>query len=432
VTLSRVLRVAAAGLAVLVLGAGAWILAGNAYAARREREAGLVFEAAFGPRAAMAARYEASAKNTEAGKAETLARAVGYDLSLKARGSRGADGRGGFSEKERAAVSGYVTAQLVRPDDSVGAPSPEVATLLDKRRAALTAFEELFASAPPPRWGWDPVVTAGERREPNLLGHIQLQRLLIADALASAAGGKGPAASRALEASWKLNEGLASRPDVISQIMAIAVARYEAGALRRIDASAGDWTPRLTAMGSRARLVEAILLDHPRPADMAARYRSLRPAGVGWWAHNFVSILEEPAGRLADADYRSAWTRAIAELRDGPAFREREPDQKPGWSTTAILMSIVIPNIRLSFDRADRLALDAELTGKILRVEEIRRAQGAWPQPSAEIASSRFPGLSWNYTVGPGAMTIALNRKLPEQKSGLVLPTSFSSQATAP
>ncbi len=427
----RPTRIAVASLAAVVALGGVWIVGGNAYATRREREAAQMLEKTFGPRAALVAKYAAAGTNAEARDAERLARAVGYDLSPRVRGSRSGS-TAGFSEKERAAISDYVTAKLVRPDESVGAPSPEVATLLGRHRAALTTFEELFASAPPPRWGWDSAVTAGERREPNLLGHIQLQRLLVADALASAASGKGAAASRALEASWKLNEGLASRPEAISQIMAIAVARYEAGALRKIDASAEDWTPRLAAMGARANLVDALVLDQPRSTDMAERYLRLRPDGVGWWAHNFVSLLEEPRGRLGWADYSEAWARAIAGLRDEPAFRESAPDPKPGRSFSDIMLSISMPNIRNSFERADRLALDAELTGKILKVKQVRRAQGAWPQPSAEIAASHFPGLAWKYAVDGGAMTIALNRELPKPKAGLVLPTSFSSRAPSP
>jgi hypothetical protein len=158
----------------------------------------------------------------------------------------------------------------------------------------------------------------------------------------------------------------------------------------------------------------------------------MRPAGVGWWAHNLVSLLEEPRDRLADADDDEAFRRALAGLRDEPAFREEEPERFTGKSATGVTISIVIPNLRNAFQRADRLALEAELTGKILRLKEVRRARGAWPRPSAEISSSRFPGLSWNYSVDGGAMTIALVGRLPKPPSPFVLPTSFSSRAPSP
>lgn len=426
----RFIRIASFCFAALVAGAAAWIVGGNALAARREREVSRAFEGTFGPRAALEAKYVLAAANADAKKAEDLSRAVGYDIGPRKRRSAGA--ASSVPEAERAAVSEYVAAQVGRGDATVETPSLAVASVLSSRRAALSALEDALAAGSVPRWAVDPRADIGEHLEPNVLGHLQVQRLLIADALASAARGENGAASRTLDASWKLNEGLASRPEVTAKLIAIAVARYEAGALRKIDVSADVWKARLAAMGSRARLVEALVIEHRGPADAHAWYRRMRPDGVGWWGHNLVFALEEPGGRLADAAYGEAFRRALAELRDEPAFREAAPEPAPSRDTTAILMSIVMPNIRESFGRADRLALDAELTEKVLRTKAARAATGAWPPPSAEVAASRFPGLAWNYSVEGGTVTIALNRGVPHPKVGLVLPTSFSARAPAP
>ena len=138
VTKSRGLLLLAGGAAVLVAVACAWVYGGNAYAARREREAAQALWKTFGPRAALESKYVSGETNAEARRAEALANAVGYDLSPKARGSRDVNGGGEFSEKERAAIGDYVTAQLVRGDDSVSPPSPELAAILKKRRVPLT------------------------------------------------------------------------------------------------------------------------------------------------------------------------------------------------------------------------------------------------------------------------------------------------------
>ena len=114
---------------------------------------------------------------------------------------------------------------------------------------------------------------------------------------------------------------------------------------------------------------------------------------------------------------------------DEPAFSQTAPDAAPANDTTAIVVAISMPNIRNAFRRADRLALDAELTEKVLQAKAARTAAGAWPSPSAEIAASRFPGLGWNYRVDGGTMTIAPNRELPPPEAPLVIPTSFSSRA---
>jgi hypothetical protein len=277
-----------------------------------------------------------------------------------------------------------------------------------------------------PRWAFDPDADYEEQLASNGLGHIQTQRLLIADALASAARGDGAAAAHALEASWKLNQGLISRPEIVSEIIAVAVERYEAGALRMFVASPDVWSPRLAVMGSRAPIVDGLVLEHRTSRNLLARHRGLRPEGVGAWAYNLVSVLDEPAERIAWAGYGKDWAPALAALRDEPAFRERPSDSKPGWSTSAVIMSITIPSIRNSFERTDRLALEAELTGKILGARAARAATGKWPSPSPEAAASRFPGLAWNYAIEGDSMKIELNGKVPALKSPLILATSFS------
>ncbi len=432
VTRSRGLRLLAAGAAVLVVAVCVWVFAGDAYGAKREREAAHALEKTFGPRAALESKYASGETNAEARRVEELAKAVGYDLTPKPRGSRDANGGGEFSEKERAAIGDYVTAQLVRGDDSVSPPSPELAAILEKHRVPLTAFEEVLSSAPSPRWAFHPSASPENVPTPNLLGHMQMQRLLAADALAAAARGDSGAAGRVLEAAWRLTEGLAVRAETVSQLIAMASARLQAGVLRKVSASPEAWGPRLSAMGRRAPLVDALVLEHGDPRGFASRIRASVAGEEDGVANRFLDWLREPAARIWGAEYSESWGREIAKLRDAPAFEAPQEAPKNPRRPTEVILAIAIPNIRNSFDRADRLALDAELTGKILRMKEVRRTRGGWPQPSTEIAGSRFPGLSWNYAVDGGVMTIALARELPKPPSPFVLPTSFSSRTAAP
>ncbi|HEX7604538.1 MAG TPA: hypothetical protein VF316_23130, partial [Polyangiaceae bacterium] len=235
----RPVPTAAMGIAVLAAGAGLWIAGGNAIAAKREREASRSLESAFGSRAALAAKYALAVSNADAKKAEVLSNAVGYDIVPRQQGS--ARTVSSVPEAQRAAVSEYLTVQVSRSDSTVEAPSPDLAAILSSHRVALSALEDALVTGEAPRWACDPAVSYEARLSPNGLGHLQVQRLLIADALASVARGENGMAARALEASWKLNEGLASRPEVVAQLLAIAVARLEVGALRKIDVPADVW-----------------------------------------------------------------------------------------------------------------------------------------------------------------------------------------------
>jgi hypothetical protein len=420
--------VVAVSAALLAAGVFAWIVGGNALAARRERAAEREWEKAFGSHAFLVRKYTVAETNASARRVEELARELGVNLELR---TGPIDWKAStFPEAERAARWDYLRAELGRSAGLVMPPPPAVAEALASRRAPLSTFEEFLSSAPTPRWACDPSGHRDDWPHLPLTAHVQLQRLLVADALAFASKGESAAAARALEAAWALNGSAVARPEVTAQIIATAAFRGIAGALRRIDTPPGAWLARLEAMGARVRLAEGLTLERLRPETMRAQFRHGRPPGVGWWAHNVVSLLEEPRERLASADYDQGFCGALVGLRDGPAFREPEREREPGKDSTAVILSIAIPNIRNSFDRADRLALDAELTGKILRLREERRTAGEWPPPSAEISSSRFPGFAWTYRVDGGGMSIALPRELPKVSSGLVLPTSFSSASS--
>ena len=425
-------RVVVYSLTAVLLATGMWLVGGNMWAARREEQSDRAWTATFGSLDDLKKKYPTRGTNETAMRLEQVTHGTVFDLTPAVGSVQSRGGHLGAEWNRSQGAVDFLVAQIAKPEASIDPPANEATGFLEEKRAVVDAIEAILTTGPPPEWALDVSIPAEQRRMPNALGQIRIQRILLARALAAARAGRYDASVRSLEASWNLNESIRGRPETIPALIGLAVARLEVGALRKIDVSAQIWRTRLEATGSRSRLIDAIILEYPRPADLAMRYRHLRPAGVGWWAYNLVSLLEEPRDRLAWADYGEAWVHAIAGLRDEPAFRERAPDPKPGGSFATIMVSISIPNIRNSFDRADRLALDAELTGKILRVKEARRAQGAWPPPSAEIAASRFPGLSWNYAVDGGVMTIALARELPKPPSPFVLPTSFSSRASAP
>lgn len=431
-TRSRALRIVAAVLAAVAALAGVWIVGGNAWATRREAQCDRAWTATFGSLDDLKKKYPTRMTNETARRLEELTRGTVFDLTPVVGSVETKESRHGDDWNRSQGAVDFLLAQIAKPEASIDPPGEEAIRFLEEKRAVVDAIETLLTAGPPPEWALDVSIPAEERRMPNALGQIRIQRILLARALSAAKSGHEVVAARALEASWNLNESLRVRPETILALLGIGIARLEVGALRKVEVPADNWVPRLAAMGMRARLLDAIILGSPRPMEMAARYRRLKPAGVGWWAHNFVALVEEPRDRLADADYGEAYRRALAGLRDEPAFRDAESEAPPGDGATGGLLSIQIPNIRNAFQRADQLALEAELTGKILRVKEVRRAQGAWPQPSAEIASSRFPGLSWNYSVDGGAMTIALVGRLPKAPSPLVLPTSFSSRTPAP
>jgi len=416
--------VAAVSGALLVAGAAAWVVGGNAVAARRERAAAREWEAAFGPHAALVRRYTVPESSASARRVEEIAKEMGFDLALRSDGRRA---RGPLMDDEIAALRTYENGELTRTAAAPPSPPPRVVDLLASRRAALSTLEELLSSAPPPRWACDPSGSPEDWPTLPLAAHLQMLRLLVADSLFFSSKGEDAAGAAALEASWRLSSSLSARPEVTSQVVATAASRLLVGALRRTGGSRRVWAPRLADAGSRRWLLDALVLAHRSPGG--APVRTELPRDVGWWHVRALAAVREPLERIRDSDFDEGWRAALSTLRDAPAFRE---DSDAATVAASVRPSFV--NLRNAFARADRLALDAELTAKILRLEEARKGSGSWPEPSPEIASSRFPGLSWNYAVSGDTMTISLSRDLPSpfSKNSLVLPLSFSSGAPRP
>ena len=304
----------------------------------------------------------------------------------------------------------FLMAQVARPEASVDPPPEEAKRFLEEKSGALDALESLLIAGPPPEWAFDLSVPRNDQRAPNGLGQMRVQRMLLARALVAAQGGQRDVAARTLEASWNLNESLRTRSETISALLGIAIARLEIGVLRKVNVEESVWQKRLTALDPRATLLDQIGLDY-RLSSLRTNWNAAKSGADRSSFQPAWDFLGRPWYRLQMADWSDAMRRDLERLPSSPLILHRtfQPENATkGWGLAQILASITIPNIRNSFVRADRLALDAELTGKILRVKTVRAATGTWPPPSAELAASRFPGLSWNYSVDAGAMTIAL------------------------
>ena len=146
------------------------------------------------------------------------------------------------------AISGNLGAYLDREIKStrerVGTPPPALERFLARHEDRFAAIEALLLADSPVRWelnvreGWN-------APRPNLMGHLRLQRLLIARVLLLARGQEMEGAVRTLEAAWRLNDVLSNRPESICQLIVVAMAKLQLGVLRKLDTPADGWVDRL-------------------------------------------------------------------------------------------------------------------------------------------------------------------------------------------
>lgn len=432
----KVSRFASVGLAITALLALLWIIGGNAYARYRERQVERAWVQSFGPLQKLLDRYPTTTRNETARRLERLAEPLGLDLAPKTEEMSSADARAVSrpdqkeSEEEWQAVSRYLTSQLEKPEAGVDRPPKEVERFFAAHGSDLRALATELATSPAPRWDFDPSILPSHQPIPSLRALIRLQRALLAGGLIDPAGKNLGAPGQTLEASWRLNQALSEMSQLTSQLIAVAVARMQVGALRKMEVDASLWRAWLAEHDFKRSVLDTELLAlWPDPK----RYRRLEEIdsrskkNVGM---RMQALFLHPWQDIVWAEVTEKMRLAFLRIKDAPLSDERIPERKGAASAAEILLSIQMPNLLESFRRVDRLVLDAELTGKILQARQLRLQNGSeeWPAAVPGIESSRFPGAKWIYSISPdGTMSLSLSKEPHWDSSGLVLPNRFKS-----
>lgn len=309
------------------------------------------------------------------------------------------------------AVAEYVDAELTRTGGEVGPPPATVREFFAARGRELDEIVRFLATSERPSWRVD-VSLGPEAPVPNVLPQLRLQRLLVAEALNRAHLGRDiQGTERVFDASWALNASLRDRPDVISQLVAISIARLQVGLARRVPVDPERWRARLSDHDYRASLLRAM------EVESIAALRDL-PAG------------SSPSERTSRADFLDVKRTFLAALRDSPVsdgpleIPARKADVKSRSLSAGGVMGMLAPTLAGSVRRADRLIVDTELTVKVLEARMLRARLGRWPAEIPNIEASRVTGERWTYRVDrDGRMAIFFSRELRwESHAGMMLP----------
>ena len=376
----KVLKISVAALAVAVCLVLLWPAAGGAYASRKQRQVENAWVGSFGTLQDLLKRYPKSNTNETARRLEELVKPLGLDLTPKDREVIIHEPVSRDSESWKA-VSEYLTAQLQKPEATIDPPPQEVGRFLNAHIGGLSAIEETLLNSPSPAWSFDPTSLPNRQVIPSVRVFLRLQRALLAEALVQA-GTDNAAAERTLEASWKLNNWLRETPDLVCQLIALAIARTQVGALRKVEVDDSVWRSRLAEHDFKRSVFDTQLLDlWPRP-DRSRQleeieYRSERSA-----LKRLKSRFEEPYGNIVWSEALEKMRLAYLRIKASPVMGKDLWDEVHGPRKNAsdIIVSIQMPNMVDCFKRVDRLVIESELTDKILEARQLRRENNLrWP-----------------------------------------------------
>jgi hypothetical protein len=318
-------------------------------------------------------------------------------------------------------LGGFLDRELKSPQERVGAPPRPVERFLTDHEGELEAIESLLLREENLQWEMD-VTPKADFHIPNTLGQMRLQRLLVARALLEMRRGETDGANRTLEASWRLNEVLSARPELISHLIVVAVAKYHAGALRKLVAPAAGWADRLRSL----KLLLGYLAAFQNEFWFVWDTDDLT-GEEGAWGRALRGMAEELQARDP-----CSWTPKTLEQAWEHAFDDQyaTDDLDRTWLATIAL------NLTNVIARWGRYLVDAELTALVLdaRTERAASREKTWPGKLFTLGAGICQE-SWTYRASAkGTVTIAFQKSpLGEGATpGITLPLTFTAGVPTP
>ncbi|MEO8431612.1 MAG: hypothetical protein ABI592_08895 [Acidobacteriota bacterium] len=365
-------------------------------------------------RAAFEAMYPKTSASAAALEIEKLAAGLGIDLAHpeekepREHEHPTAEAAQAY-EAVSTAISSFLDRELKNVEERIGAPPAPLASFLKEQdgvvesiRAATTGDREIT-------WGVD-VTQRAESPMPNLAGQLRIQRLLMARSLVQARAGEPDAALQTLEASWRLMEGLRERPELISQLVALAASRLQAGVLRKIDAPAYVWPDRLRSQRAlecfAAVVANQVWLGEDAISDLTGQ--------AGGYGRMCRRVTDELLQRDA-----CQWTaEGLRRIVEEAAEAELSEDEA--------LVVPAMPSLLNWFERVRRVMIDSELTALVLdaRGERAASRRKAWPEKLITLGAGVCPREAWSYkTAKNGTVTVSFGGRSDETDvAGVRLP----------
>jgi hypothetical protein len=381
-------------------------------------------------------RFPTRKANQSALELEKLSAQIGIDLAPKQSSNRtppSTEKQEAFKDL-RKEIKDVINKRLTEGISSDLKISDDLQTFLSTNEKKLNEIVEYVLHHEAPVWEIDLTKHIYEPL-PNLLGHINLQYLLNFRASLLFHQSKPTDAQKNLEASWKINQHLLQRPDLISYLIGLAVLRIQAGNLREIPVEYAIW---------HSRLIDSRIHDQFWIAMEGEVWALLKEAKegrlLGQKKNEKRSVINQILAfyeRSMILDYAQVKLQFLANLK------KREPcspkkviedynEIKKLFSKWNRIGPTAFTDPAGSWNREARLRLDLELTDKILQVkEELNKTNSL--KNSQTLNSEICPGQTWKYVSENNSYSISFSKKIDWSKVGgmpkgnLILPPTYKS-----
>jgi hypothetical protein len=377
----------ALALVVVVLAFLAGHLA-SGWAVRRELRA---WEATGSSMDALRAHWPRRADSPAALELDRLVRPLGLHLTQERGTVWPID-----NKAEHQAMGKWLGELYKSTDDRYEAAPAEVRAFLDAHRADLAAVAAHLRSATDITWATN--IDAGpEAPLPGLLAHRYLSTMLLSEALERNRRGDVAGSEEMLDAAWRQGETLASRPELISQLIAIALAGQHGNVLRRVAGASPSWEERLKQRRFLPGVIGSFQSDAYGFVTVAQSYRGTSDADARVFpaegaAGSAVRVATAPWIRLSLSSASRHLRRSQELARAADACRVKREDLDDvvasGIGRWDVIARVAVPSVMRSVTAGAGADLDSELTRLVLQA----RHGGA----TADVPSTVCKSVTWH------------------------------------
>ena len=389
---------------ILALIVAVWVAVGIVATGGMQRIGDEQWPAGLGTLASVEARVRP--QKTTDGARRLIALAAPLGISFKA--------PAGKPEPIRTAIAEYVQAEHGRAEPAIGEPPAEVLSYLAAHETEIDALRDHLLHGEPIAWELD--ASKGFAAPlPNLLGHMNAARLLTARALLRGRGNDVRAWDD-LHAAFRVAQILEPRPELISQLIVLTLARSVNAAAWKLPHTNAAWLGEMQGLDHRRLLLRAYQYDM-----------------WNMWRHGEKTMGDTPLAKLGGtlgkpyvrasivsmAHHQRATAQELAAMTacgfDGAAFSRRRYESMPKWN---IIQRIATPNLDSSWQRVFRTVAEREAASTAMLIEN--------GQPI--VATSACSDGVWRYEDG----RLTFSRDLPRSnKTETVMPLSLAIPARA-
>ncbi len=303
---------------------------------------------------------------------------------------------------------------------------PLLQQYLVTQQADIDRIQAHLLTSPPPLWNMDiKQLTDASYLAPGFFNVRSVQKLLLLAVIDAHHRGQSAEVIATLDAIWQLNQAIAQRSDLSSQVSVSVISAQQAGLLRHLPNVPVYWQNRLVEQSHHQPVMKGVRFE------AWLRYETLKAGWIPTAAPSKTASVSEKMQtglsnrfsfqtffKLLSIDSAQTLHRALDQLEElnvcttsqAGAEAMLSDIQTAFWNSgTALSPEVMGRRWQTAGDRA----LSLELSQYILQIKQQQEKTGQWPNTVKSKRSQVCPGEQWRYQRNhDNAISISLSKQL--------------------